>query len=260
MALMLLASCSGARNVVQILEPQTYLLEPGVPVVIRVNSGQVFLSNSMDGQVILSGEVSASEPHDILVLQQPNGLIIASETPGNIVNLNLQVPPDALVEIHTYGADVHAQDFDGSLDVTSTAGDILISHMQGLAILRANRGDVIIESSEGEFHLPGNYGLLSLTDVSGNIEASTIMGTVRFQGRVGAADRVQLETDHGPVEVWLSPDSDVTVAAGTTTGVVDCVIPGLSPDSAGCIGQLGNGEGSLQIRTVSGEVDLKKTP
>jgi hypothetical protein len=132
--------------------------------------------------------------------------------------------------------------------------------MKGLAVLRVNRGDVIIESSKGEFHLPGNYGLLSLTDVSGIIEASTIMGTIRYQGRVGAADQVKLETDHGPVEAWLNPDSDVTVMVGTTTGVVDCVIPGLSPDGAGCTGQMGTGEGRLQVRTVSGKVDLKLTP
>jgi hypothetical protein len=257
---LLATSCTQGRNDFQTLESMTYALEPGMPVVIRVNSGQVFLSNSMDGQVMLSGEASASEPDDVLVSQQPDGLFIASETPGNIVNLNLQVPPGTLVEIHTYGADVQAQDFAGSLDVTSTAGDIRVKNMQGLAVLRANRGDVTVESSSGEYHLPGNYGLLTLTNVSGEVDASTIMGTIRYQGRLAASDRVKLETDHGPVEARLDPRSDVTVVVKTTTGVTYCVIPGLSPDGAGCRGQLGNGKGLLQVRTVSGEVNLLTTP
>jgi hypothetical protein len=258
--LLLATSCTQGRNDLQTLEPMTYALEPGMPVVIRVNSGQVFLSNGMNGQVILSGEASASESDDVLVSQQPDGLFIASETPGHIVNLNLQVPPGTPVEIHTYGADVQVLDFAGGLDVTSTAGDIRVKNMQGLAVLRANRGDVTVESSSGEFHLPGNYGLLTLTDVSGVVEASTIMGTIRYQGRLAASDSVRLETDHGPVEARLDPHSEVTVVVKTTTGVTYCVIPGLNPEGAGCRGQLGSGKGLLQVRTVSGEVNLLTTP
>jgi DUF4097 and DUF4098 domain-containing protein YvlB len=208
----------------------------------------------------LSGAVNLADQDGPLVTLQLDGLHVTADDRRSVVNVSLQVPPGTQVEVDTYGAEVKAHNFSGNLDVTSTAGDILIIDMEGLAILRANRGDVIVESSSGEFHLPGNYGLLSLTDVSGNIEASTIMGTVRFQGRVGAADKVKLETDHGPVKAWLDPGSDVTVMVGTTTGVVDCVVQGLSLDGAGCMGQLGNGGGSLQIRTVSGEVDLGTTP
>ncbi len=258
--MILLTSCSGSENDIHILESQTYPFESGRLVDIQLDSGQVTITNGESGQVVLSGEARLPHPDDLLVTLDPDGLTIRIDSPGSLLNINLQVPIGTQVKVHTYIAEIRAHEYTGSLDVTSVAGDILIDHMEGLAILRVNRGDVIIEASQGEFHLPGNYGLLSLTNVSGIIEASTIMGTIRYRGRVDAADQVKLETDHGPVEAWLNPDSDVTVVVRTTTGVVDCVIPGLSPEGAGCTGQMGTGKGLLQVRTVSGEVDLKSTP
>ena len=259
-SVILFTSCSGGEKEIQPFETRTYPLEPGMPVDIHLDSGQVTITHGESGQVVLSGEARLPNLQDLDVTLDPNGLTIRADSPGSLLNLALQVPSGTPVKVTTFDAEVKAQDFTGHLDVTSTAGDILIDHMQGLAVLRANRGDVLIESSQGEFHLPGNYGLLSLTNVSGIIEASTIMGTIRYQGRVDAADQVMLETDHGPVEAWLNPDSDVMVVVRTTTGVVDCVIPGLSPEGAGCAGQMGNGEGLLQVRTVNGEVDIKTAP
>ena len=256
----LLPSCSGTEKEIHILEPRTYPFESGRLVDMQLDSGQVTITNGESGQMVLSGEARLPHPDDLLVTLDLNGVTIRTDSPESFLNLNLQVPTGTQVKVHTYNAEVIVQDFSGNLDVTSAAGDILIDHMEGLAVLRVNRGDVLIEASQGEFHLPGNYGLLSLTDVSGIIEASTIMGTIRYRGRVDASDQVKLETDHGPVEAWLNPDSDVTVVVRTTTGVVDCVIPGLSPQGAGCAGRMGTGEGLLQVRTVSGEVDLESTP
>jgi hypothetical protein len=106
----------------------------------------------------------------------------------------------------------------------------------------------------------GNYGLLTLENVSGQVSASTIMGTIRFIGRGGAGDAFHLETDHGPVEIRLAADASLATRVKTTSGVVDCVIPGLVPAGSACEGTLGNGVGTLDVRTVSGSVNLQRIP
>lgn len=227
---------------------------------IHIKNGLISISNGMSEQVSLSGSVRALSPKQPSAVAKPDGFFITLDDSSAMINLDLQVPSGAQIIIDTYGATVKAEDFDGNLDITSAAGDIEINNMKGKAVLRANRGDVTIESSNGEFHIPGNYGLLSLKDVSGDINASTIMGTIRYEGHLTASDKVKFETDHGPVEAWLDPASDVAVLVKTTTGVTYCVVPGLNPDGAGCKGQLGNGNGLLQVRTVSGEVNLKLIP
>ena len=82
------------------------------------------------------------------------------------------------------------------------------------------------------------------------------MGTIRLTGEPRAEDAIHLETDHGPVEVQLSPGASVQVAVSTTSGVITCLLPGLHPEARGCSGVLGTGAAELVIRTVSGAVTL----
>ena len=257
--LLTLPACSGGADQV-ILVSQVYPVETDVPIAIDINNGHINISNGIGGQVTLGGSVKSQNSQQPSAVLESDRFFISSDDSSTMFNLDLQVPSGAWINIDTYGATITVRDFVGDLDITSAAGDIEIDNMNGKAVVRANRGDVTIEYSTGEFHLPGNYGLLNLKDVSGDINASTIMGTIRYEGHLTASDRINFETDHGPVETWLDPASDVTVMVKTTTGVTYCVVPGLNPDGAGCKGQLGNGDGLLQIRTVSGEVNLKLIP
>ena len=68
---------------------------------------------------------------------------------------------------------------------------------------------------------------------------------------------MHFETDHGPVQIDLDLNSDVTVRVRTTSGVVTCMVPGVSYNGAACDGSLGSGAGLLQVRTVSGSTTLQ---
>jgi hypothetical protein len=103
----------------------------------------------------------------------------------------------------------------------------------------------------------GNYGLLSLISVRGTINVGTIVGTIQFTGRMGAGDAVDLESDHGPIQIDLDSSSDVTVHIRTTSGVVTCMMNGVTYNGAACDGTLGNGAGLLKTRTVSGTTILQ---
>lgn len=257
--MLLLTSCSGGGEE-KTLNLQTYPFETDIPITIHARNGRINISNGTSGKVTLSGSVRSLNPEQPLTALKSGGLYIDADNPSSVINIELKVPSGSQIILNTYGAELVVKDFSGSLDVTSAAGNIKIENMQGQAVVRANRGDVLIESSTGEFHLPGNYGLINLNDVSGEVIASTIMGTICYEGLLDAFDKIEFETDHGPVEIRLDPASNVDVLVKTTTGVVDCVVPGLIQDGAGCTGQLGNGDGLLQVYTVSGEVDLKLTP
>ena len=86
---------------------------------------------------------------------------------------------------------------------------------------------------------------------------STIMGTLVYEGEAGTAGEVKLETDHGPVEVYLPADASMDVEVRTTSGDVACMAGELRQTYDGCEGSLGGGAGSLTVRTVSGRVDIR---
>jgi hypothetical protein len=86
---------------------------------------------------------------------------------------------------------------------------------------------------------------------------TTIMGTIKYSGVENAAGIVKLESDHGPVEARMPENAHFDIQVRTTSGYVTCLGTGLAQTVAGCEGVIGDGTGELDIRTVSGRVDLK---
>jgi DUF4097 and DUF4098 domain-containing protein YvlB len=87
----------------------------------------------------------------------------------------------------------------------------------------------------------------------------------RFWGQsslwgICSSDSLKFETDHGPVQIRLDGNSDVFVNAGTTSGVVTCTVPGLSHRGQAWGGRLGEGQGRIEVRAVSGEVMIQPQP
>ncbi len=241
------------------LEPLHYALSPGMMVVVEIETGALLLTNGEAAQVTLSSELPVSQAADITANADPETLHFLIQDQGD-TPLTLLVPPGANVHIKTFAATLNVQDFEGTLRIDSTAGDSYLQDCRGSIAVVANRGDASFQTCQGELTLFGNYGYLSLEGVSGSISAATIMGAIHFAGRVASSDQVHLETDHGPVEVWLDTASDVRVDVTTTSGVVDCVLPGLEPAGAGCAGVLGENGGILEVRSVSGDVDIQRLP
>jgi DUF4097 and DUF4098 domain-containing protein YvlB len=106
----------------------------------------------------------------------------------------------------------------------------------------------------------GNYGTLTLENVSGEASASNIIGNIFFSGAIHAGDTVRLEEDHGSILTSLAQDSDVAVKIHSTSGDVVCLVPSLETTTRSCDGQLLTGAGNLAVRTVSGAVKLQYLP
>ena len=258
LVLLLLPACTGSEAT-RPMAPLQYTLSPGMEVVIEIESGALLLTNGEADQVTLSSEQAIFQAAQISASPSPDSLHLSISDQGAAL-ITLHVPPAATVHIKTFDTELNVQDFEGELRIDSTAGEINLQDCRCRMVIFANRGDASFQSYQGELTLFGNYGYLSLEQVSGIISASTIMGTIHFAGRVASSDQVHLETDHGPVEIWLDAASDVRVDVTTTSGVVDCVLPGLEPAGAGCAGVMGNNGGFLEVRSVSGDVDLQRLP
>ena len=264
-ACLVLSACGPRVSSLTALPPRSFPLGGDQAVLVEVDTGLVQITGGGNGNVQISGTLSAAQAVDYSAVQSADGIHVVAHYKGSYffrpseppVQLDLQVPTGARVLVQTYDAATNAQDFHGSLQVTSTAGNILLENATGQAVLKSNRGDIRVQNSSGEIDAIGNYGLISLVGVQGKINASTIVGTIQFGGRVGAGDAVDLETDHGPVQIDLDPTSAATVQVRTTSGVVTCMVPGVSYNGAACDGSLGMGAGQLQVRTVSGSVLLE---
>lgn len=233
------------------------MVEPGQALVVTVHTGSVAVMGVDGDQLTLDGNyppdrtsyaLSRSTGTIEVTIERRNG------PPAAPSSLRLQVPLGVPVRIETFDADVTVANHVGTVEVNTTAGDIVAERLEGVIALRSGRGNVTLRNSSGTSRVLGEYGVLTLTGVTGDVGSSTIMGTIRFTGQPGHDDTVYLESDHGPIEIVLGSQSDVAVQVNTNSGRLNCVGTHLAYTTAACSGDLGQGAGSLTARTVSGDV------
>jgi hypothetical protein len=264
----LLAACGPARAAAVELPLQTLPLSKGQPVFVDVQSGSVEITSGTGGAVEISGRAPSADIGTFAVTSDSDGIhITAKEKSGFLqqpsspaFQIKVRVPDGTSVHASSYDAGINVHNFTGQADISSTGGNVQVQNSTGQFNVKANRGNVAIGATSGEIQVAGNYGVISLQDARGAMGVSTILGTVNFAGSVRSGDTLNLETDHGPVDVQLALDSDASVFASTTSGAVTCLVPGIQPAGSGCAGTLQDGRGQLKIRTVSGSIMLQSQP
>jgi hypothetical protein len=245
------------QRIVEVLDKQT--------VLIQVDHGELTLMRSQDSRIWIGGYVLFPSELEYLIDPTKEEILInvitnRDSSPKAPLNLMIQLPEQMKVKVETEDASVFAADFQGDLEVDSVSGDITIERVTGTLTLNSNRGNIAVRETAGAVNIVGNYGLLTLQDVSGETAASTIMGNIMVSSLIQRNDSVRLETDHGSVSVRLQEDSALSLQARSTSGEVVCMLPGLYSTARACQGELNSGGGNLSIRTVSGAVTVQWLP
>ena len=233
-------------------------------ILVQVDYGEVTVFESEDDHVEVGGQVLFAHDLEYQVSSTEEQISIKvfahrDDTSNPPLRVFVYIPKQLQVKVETGDASIFVQDYQGDLEASSISGNLTIEQMVGKMTLRSNRGDVTVRESSGTISAVGNYGALTMQNVSGETAVSTIMGNVIFDGLVQMGDTVHLETDHGPVSVNLSQDSDLDIQVRSTSGDVSC-IPGITSTTRTCDGEIGSGDGNLSIRTVSGAVTVQLTP
>lgn len=264
----LIVSCAAPADDVLTLSPQSFRIEKDQVIRIDVNIGDVLITGVPGDRIEVLGSITRDATLSFAIEQDSAGLNITARYPirffpppaPNPIKLEVRIPTGYRVSIDTQNANITVQDYSGSLDIMSVAGNVLVSGLRGFASVKANRGNITIRTSHGELYALGNYGHLVLEDVHGQLSASTVMGTIRYDGRPGSGDTIHLESDHGPVEINLANEPDLLVKVNSTSGDVTCMFPALERNIRNCSGVLGSGGGRLDVRTVSGKIIFQQVP
>jgi Putative adhesin len=173
------------------------------------------------------------------------------------ITIAIDARPDA-VEIetkypHHFFDDHHSGRVDYTLSVPNRARIDSIKLVSGDLRLEGLTGDVDASSVSGEIRAEGLTGAVHLSGVSGTIEASFD----RDPGR-----RVSLSTVSGSIVLGLMPDANANVSAETVSGGIHSDLP-IEVNQHQWVGQslhgtLGNGEGQIDLHTVSGSIELRR--
>lgn len=144
------------------------------------------------------------------------------------------------------------------LTARTASGDIEFADCAGQASFQTVSGDVAI-GLDGQVQgqtVSGDIEVVSLE--SGGFKIRSTSGDVRFQGRLGGAGDWLVATVSGDVDLELADGSAARLEAGSVSGEIDCELEltELRQTNRRLSGRLGQGQGLLEIKTVSGDINI----
>ncbi|WP_163506873.1 DUF4097 family beta strand repeat-containing protein [Fodinicola acaciae] len=146
-------------------------------------------------------------------------------------------------------------DFDidrvGELQLSTLAGQIVVDEVDGPATVRNDRGDTKIGEVAGVLRVTASKGDVHVDRAGGAVDVRTTQGNIHV-GEV-SADRVDLTTAVGGVDVGVRPETPVWLDANTVTGTVRRFLDAVdSPEKA---------ESSVEVRarTHNGDIVIRRS-
>jgi DUF4097 and DUF4098 domain-containing protein YvlB len=204
--------------------PKTIIAE------ISSASGEILVRNLVNGCRLstASGEIEISECQGENSLSTASGDIQVSGCTGTSLKIN------------TASGDIDIKDCSGDFTFQTVSGDFCASidgNLEGQSV----SGDIDLRAEK--------LGRLKLRSTSGDIE---------FQGPVAEGGTAVLATVSGDVSAELGQNSSAAIEANTVSGDIECELDlsELRQGNRSFSGKLGEGKGSLVIKTVSGDITI----
>ncbi|MFC7550805.1 DUF4097 domain-containing protein [Plantactinospora sp. GCM10030261] len=191
---------------------------------------------------------------------------------GGAIRVRIAVPGHSSARIDTAAADVTCRGTYASLVIDGASSEVEVEHVTGAARIKTASGDVqltrvdgdlVINCASGDARIRRVAGAvraefasgdLAVEEAGGDLHARTASGDIE----VGTVSRgaVRLATASGDVGVGIRAGTGVWLDLNTTSGTVNNRLAMAdSPTGTGDGGQL-----RLEVRTVSGDIEIRRAP
>ena len=197
---------------------------------------------------------------------------------GLDVDLEIFVAATPAIEVKSEAGHVSIRDTKNSCRITSTDGRIDLSGLDGPIEVQAYSGDVHIDNSTANNILVENKaGNIEVDKVTGNMNLRSASGNISIRGSSGKTIAVEavsgnisidvvepvngsmsVRTVNGNAMISIPDGSDARVAVTTLRGLADTSIElqDRAQNDQRITGRLGDGNGTIDISAVTGNVSL----
>ena len=152
------------------------------------------------------------------------------------------------------GASISARSVEGAVAVEAATRRVTASSVNKGVTVTAARGDVAAETVNGPI-------ALTRMDASA-VEATTVNGSITFDGTAAAGSQHRLTTHNGNVTVTLPENAQAAFAVRTYNGSFSSALATTTQGEATrgrrTVHILGNGSATFEIETFSGSIRLRK--
>lgn len=264
---------------------------------LETQGGDIVLQDPLQGDARMTtagGELRTSDVSGTLRAETAGGNVTlgnigqrlnASTAGGNIRVGNVKA--DASLE--TSGGEIAVDRVEGALRAETAGGDVTIGGAGGQVVAQTAggqirigpaRGNVRAETAGGSVWLQGASGRVDVESAGGSIDLFQVQGAIRastasgpIMAQIFGDQKIfgasQLETAMGDVQVYLPPDLPLTIDAAIEMAAGHRIISDFPLEIRGDQedpisgeirgrGALNGGGETLRIRTVNGNIEIRK--
>jgi hypothetical protein len=176
------------------------------------------------------------------------------------VDFDVTMPRGAVLRLAGVSADLDVRELRGGQEIRTVSGDVSMDDVAGRISVQSVSGDVLIRGTV--IALDGTTTSGDLSAVAERIEsvrARSVSGDLRLGGLLEPAGEHAIESISGDLE--LAPSGGVTVRMTGISGSVHSELPHRRESNGGRRAiVVGDGAATLTFRTMSGDVNLVRTP
>lgn len=164
------------------------------------------------------------------------------------------------ISVETVQGDVEVRGGRSLVTLQSTDGDVTATGVQGRLEANSTNGTVTIEDAEGEVYVEGVNGDISMRDIrSGNVDVTTVNGSIEYHGTVQDDGTYRLSTHNGDVTMTVPGGTNATVTVSTFSGDFESDFPVTL--TGGRQGKrfnftIGSGKATMELESFQGSIHL----
>ncbi len=210
---------------------------------------------------------------------------IEVKMPGRDVNwgdgsdLTIMVPSKSRIAVDSVSSDVDAEDVGGRVQIRTVSGDIELTGGTESISLKTVSGGILVKDSQGSLRVSSSSGEIDVRSHEGDAELQTMSGEINLSARGakqirGSTISGEIDADvsflpgvqaeftsvSGEISIDIDNPADLSILANSTSGDIS---NGLTDDEVKeAFGQsslqvnIGEGTGFLNVRAVSGAIDI----
>ena len=228
--------------------------------------------------------ISEDELRNSVIIEKNTTLGISTRKQGYLDNLRIKsidyritVPVTTDIEIENNIGETKVKGIEGSLDIVSNIGDVVVDGFKGDVTISNNLGDTEAYNIEGNFNGKNDAGSIIVGNVSGNAELRCRLGEIKAKNIKGNADiennggtteytsevvinsKVNITSNLGEIIVNLNENQEGDFDIKTDIG--DIYAENFKGDIHGEVGKtlkknLGNSSASFTVINNSGSIEI----
>ncbi len=256
-------------------------VEPGARLDIDTFGGEVVVRTWSRNEMRIQADHSSRTR--VGISQSRSAVRLRPRSSRGVANVDFEitVPEGTSVEVNgTFvGATMEGQL--GEVRVETVHGDITVSGASEYVYLYSVQGDVEVSDAEGDVNVHSVNGSLRMTNVTGrvaadatngriilegirssNVDATTVNGSVRYEGTIEDSGRYRFNTHSGDVTLSVAGSINAAVSVSTFSGHFDAGFPitltGTTTQGRTFSFTVGDGSARVDLESFSGNIRIEQ--